>query len=70
MGNLLPCGNLDCCHAMEAFKNTVEDPQIISMLNKLVGISNVYFGPDEVDKKIQAQYKLFQDVFKQAGLIK
>ena len=55
---------------VQAFKNTVEDPQIISMLNKLVGISNVYFSPEEVEKKIQIQYKLFQDVFKQAGLIK
>jgi tripartite-type tricarboxylate transporter receptor subunit TctC len=55
---------------VQAFKNTVEDPQIISMLNKLVGVKNIYLSPDEADKKIQEEYKLIQDVLKKAGLLK
>jgi tripartite-type tricarboxylate transporter receptor subunit TctC len=55
---------------VQAFKDTVEDPQTISMLNKLVGINNIYLSPEEVDKKIQTQYKLFQDICKRIGLTK
>lgn len=55
---------------VEAFRKTVEDPQTLTMLNNLVGIKNTYLSPEEVDKQVQAQYKLFQDICKRIGLTK
>lgn len=56
---------------IEASKNTVEDPEINSRLKKaLVGVTNIYLSPEELDKKIQEEYRLVEDVLKQTGLLK
>lgn len=54
---------------VEAFKNTLKDPEIISALNKVEYFVD-YTSPDEVDKKIQEEYNLFLDVWKKVGLEK
>lgn len=52
-----------------AFKNTVNDPQVISSLTKL-GFNISYHSPEEVDRRIQEEYKQFEAIWKKAGLVK
>ncbi len=54
---------------IEAFKNAVNDPQIISMLTKL-GFNISYYSPEEVDRRVQEEYRQFQAVWKNVGSIK
>jgi len=49
---------------IEAFKNTVEDPQIMSGLNIVAGGSNIYLTPEETNEKVQAETRVYQSVWK------
>lgn len=54
---------------VEAFKNVIKDRDIVSTLTKL-GFNISYLNPEEVDKRMQEEYKLFVDVWTKVGLIR
>ncbi len=55
---------------VQAFKKTTEDPEVIATFKKLVGVGLTYIAPEEMDRKILEDYKLFQDIAKRTGAIK
>ncbi len=69
-GMLVPKGMPKDAKAVlaQALKKTVEDPEIGSMLNKM-GFTVAYISPEEVDKRIEKEYKLFRDVWEKTGLV-
>lgn len=55
---------------VETYKKTIEDPEVISGMKKLVGVGINYLTQEEIDRRIQENYKLFQDIWKTTGLKK
>jgi tripartite-type tricarboxylate transporter receptor subunit TctC len=54
---------------VQAFKKTMEDPQVISSLGNM-GLTVSYLSPEEVENRIQKEYKLVLSVWEKIGLVK
>lgn len=50
---------------VQAFESASKDPQIVSALTK-AGLNVTYTSPEEMDKRIQDEYKLFLDTWEEA----
>jgi len=53
----------------QGFERTAKDPKVISALER-IGFNITYRSPEEQDKKIQEEYKLYLDIWEKAGFIK
>ena len=51
---------------VNAFEKSAKDPQVISLLAKIDCDAN-YLSPEEQEKKSQAEYKLYMDVWGKIG---
>ncbi len=53
----------------QAFERAAKDPQIISMVAK-AGFTHFYLTPEEADKQIQEEYKVYRDLLAKIGSTK
>lgn len=51
---------------VQAIEKTVKDAEVISRLAKL-GFNTTYLSPEEADRKIQEEYKLFLNIWEEVG---